>query len=58
MSLSFTFKLLKGGNAPDKEHSSPESGVCRNSDFRNRRDPIVAKAVKMADICHNPDPLI
>ena len=41
-----------------KEHSSPRTGVHRDTDSNYRRDPIVAKAVKMADRYHNPDPLI
>ena len=58
MSLSFTFKLLKGGNARIRNTPPPNQAVCRNSDFNYRRDPIVVKAVKMADRYHNPDPLI
>ena len=54
MSLSFLFKLLKG----EKEHSFPKPGVCGNPDFNIRRVPVIAKAVKMADRYHDPDPLI
>ena len=37
---------------------SPETGACGDSDSNHKRDPIMAKAVKMADRYHNPDPLI
>ena len=46
------------GECQKKDHSSPGTGVCRDSDSSYRRDPIVAKAVKMADRYHNLDPLI
>ena len=53
------FKLHKGGwECQKRDHSSPKTGVCRDTDFNLRRDPIIAKAVKMADRYHNPDPLI
>ena len=48
MSLSFTFKLHEGGMP----------GVCGNPNLSVRRDPVIAKAVKMADRYHNPDTLI
>ena len=41
-----------------KNHSSPKSGVHRDSDPNNRGEPVMAKVVKMADRYHNPDPLI
>ena len=40
------------------EPSSPRTGVCRGTGSACTEDPIVAKAVKMADRYHNPDPLI
>ena len=40
------------------EPSSPRTGVCRGTSSTCKEDPIVAKAVKMADRYHNPDPLI
>ena len=47
------------GECQKRDHSSPpKTGVCRDTDFILRRDPIIAKAVKMADRYHNPDPLI
>ena len=46
------------GECQKRDHPSPETGVCRNTDSNLRRDPIIAKAVKMADRYHNPDPLI
>ena len=46
------------GECQKKDHSSPETGVCRDTDFNYRRDSVIAKAVKMADRYHNPDPLI
>ena len=46
------------GGCQKREHSSPETGACRNTVSNHRRDPIIAKAVKMADRYHNPDPLI
>ena len=52
------FKLHEGGECQKRDHSSPETGACRNTDSNYRRDPIIAKAVKMADRYHNPDPLI
>ena len=57
MSLSFTFKLHKGG-MPGEGTLLPEPGICENPDFSIRRDPVIAKAVKMADRYHNSDPLI
>ena len=46
------------GECQKMEYSSPEAGACRNTDSNYKRDPIIAKAVKMADRYHNPDPLI
>ena len=46
------------GECQEREHSSPKTGACKNTDSNHRRDPIIAKAVKMADRYHNPDPLI
>ena len=40
------------------EPSSPRTGDCRGTGSACKEDPIVAKAVKMADRYHNPDPLI
>ena len=40
------------------EPSSPGTGVCGDAGSASKEDPIVAKAVKMADRYHNPDPLI
>ena len=40
------------------EPSSPRKGVCRDTGSTCKEDPIVAKAVKMADRYHNLDPLI
>ena len=42
----------------EMECSSPKARACGNTDFNYKRDPIIAKAVKMADRYHNPDPLI
>ena len=55
--FAFTFKLLPGGEY-QTEPSSPRTGVCRGTGSTCKEDPIVAKAVKMADRYHNPDPLI
>ena len=46
------------GECQKRDHSSPKTGVCRDTDFNYRRDPIIVKAVKMADRYYNPDPLI
>ena len=46
------------GECQKMEYSSPEAGACGNTDSNYKRDPIIAKAVKMADRYHNPDPLI
>ena len=57
MSLSFMFKLHEGGdarkNTPPLGQESTETQTPTTEG-----DPIVAKAVKMADRYHNPDPLI
>ena len=55
--LPFVFKLYKGGNAK-QNLPPPRTGVCRGTGSTCKEDPIVAKAVKMADRYHNPDPLI
>ena len=49
---------MRGGKCQKRDHSSPKTGACRNTDSNLRREPIIAKAVKMADRYHNPDPLI
>ena len=46
------------GECQEMEHSSPKARACESTDSNYKRDPIVAKAVKMADRYHNPDPLI
>ena len=37
------------GECQEMEHSSPKAGACGNTDSNYKRDPIIAKAVKMAD---------
>ena len=43
---------------PRKKTLLPKTGVCRNSGSTSSREPIIAKAVNMADRYHNPNPLI
>ena len=47
-----------GGECQKEDHSSPKTGVFRNTDSNPKSDPVIAKAVKVADRYHNPDPLI
>ena len=49
---------MGGGDA--RRRTTPPLGQesIETQDSNYRRDPIVAKAVKMADRYHNPDPLI
>ena len=47
-----------GGNARKGNTPPPKTGACRDTDSNHKRDPIIAKVVKMADRYHNPDPLI
>ena len=46
------------GECQKRKYSSPKTGACKNTDSNHRRDPIITKAVKMADRYHNSDPLI
>ena len=55
--MSVAFKLHEGGNAR-RGTTPPLRQESADTDFNYRRDPIIAKAVKMADRYYNPDPLI
>ena len=58
MSLSFTFKLHEGGNARRRNTPPPSQESVETQTSVSEGTTVIAKAVKMADRYHNPDPLI
>ena len=57
-SLSFMFKLHEGGMPENGILLPPKLEPAETQTPTTRGDPIIAKAVKMADRYHNPDPFI